>query len=411
MNITWDISNKCNLCCKHCGQWNFLIDAEEPSGEENIIIANNLTKIATNVTLLGGEPFLAPAIEDVCRIFYENNISVDLITNGQIYNQTVERIFSLENVKNIYISLDGFEDDNDEVRGKGTWKKGVDFLNKALEWKSLRESIGISTVLTQKSIRHLDKFLEYFNSTEIDAISFNLLDIIGNAYENKAELILDDQLTLSVLELISSYINKVKFTIHIDSGSSYVDKYLHYLYGYDYFPTERRCDALYNTGFCDINGFYYPCRQYHDVGIDLKQEIDWNLEYQRFSIFLNKLLLHDEFLDGSETEWCPLMKWKPSPLDLLAKQKLDALPIPNYKITHQIIFQEINEQKLRYFIIFCKTNEFVEFTKEGFAIYKMVDMGYRTIEIVSEIGCSVDDVVEFLDMECTKGRMAIWLEK
>lgn len=96
----------CNLCCKHCGQWNLLIDTEAPSVEESIAIANNLTKIATSVTLLGGEPFLAPAIEDVCRIFSENNISVDLITNGQIYNQTVERIFSLENIKNIYISLD-----------------------------------------------------------------------------------------------------------------------------------------------------------------------------------------------------------------------------------------------------------------------------------------------------------------
>lgn len=105
------------------------------------------------------------------------------------------------------------------------------------------------------------------------------------------------------------------------------------------------------------------------------------------------------------------MECKPSPLNLLAKQKLDVLPMPNYKIIHQVIFREINEQKRRYFIIFCKTNEFVEFTKEGFSIYKMLDMGYSTIEIASEIGCSVDDVVEFLDMECTKGRMVICLEK
>lgn len=69
MEILWDISTKCNLNCKHCGEADYLKTASALGREEILSVAKNLSEIATSVTLLGGEPLLATALEEVADIF------------------------------------------------------------------------------------------------------------------------------------------------------------------------------------------------------------------------------------------------------------------------------------------------------------------------------------------------------
>ena len=409
MDIRWDVSACCNLHCKHCGEWHLIENARQLDKKDIILIAENLSKIATRITLLGGEPFLAPGLENACRILEASNIPVDLITNGQICADSVRQILSMKNVEQILVSIDGVEEDNDEVRGNGTWSRAIRFLDEVLVQKSARQSVGISTVLTKKSVCHIDDFLEYFNSKKIDMISFNLLDITGNAASYRNELELDNQSILDFLEHICAYLNKATYKIGINSGSPNVNKYLHYRYGYPYTRLEKRCDALFGSGLCDINGYFYPCRRFKGAGIDLKNKIDWNKEYKKFDEFLQKTLCHEDVVNSvCEKMWCPIIGFEgENELDLLAKERMSFLPVPNYKISGQAIFQEMDTTEHRFFIIFCKTNEFVELTKDGFAIYKMLESGLATLEIAKQIECSVDVLRKFLEEECQKGRIAI----
>jgi len=232
MNIIWDISNCCNLNCKHCGERQ-QIDSASSLGEKDILtVAENLSEISTRITLLGGEPLLALALEDVLDIFSRNNISVSLITNGQIYNDFIENLLCRRNIDYIDVSIDGIEKYNDDVRGTGTWRNAIDFLRKILEKNTLHKKIGVSTVLTKKSIQQIESFLEYFNSLNIDTLSFYLLVMTGNAVKHKDELYLDEKSTLSALELIASWSKKVNYKIDINSGSVLVDKYLRNAIGY-----------------------------------------------------------------------------------------------------------------------------------------------------------------------------------
>lgn len=164
MNILWDISTCCNLHCKHCGEWDIIKKAVPLAKTDLLVIAENLSKVATRVTLLGGEPFLVLGLEEACNVFLKKHIPVDLITNGQIYNDSVVQILSMKNVERILVSIDGIEEDNDDVRGCGTWEKAIRFLEKALECKSACQSVGISTVITKKSVCHIEMFLESLTS-------------------------------------------------------------------------------------------------------------------------------------------------------------------------------------------------------------------------------------------------------
>lgn len=87
MEIVWDISNSCNLHCKHCGEWDILNSSEALTTKDRLMIAKNLSGIATGVTLIGGEPFLTASIVEIVEIFNERNVEVRFITNGQIQNR------------------------------------------------------------------------------------------------------------------------------------------------------------------------------------------------------------------------------------------------------------------------------------------------------------------------------------
>lgn len=214
---------------------------------------------------------------------------------------------------------------------------------------------------------------------------------------------------METLELICSYLDKTTYKIIINSGSAFVDKYLHFRYGYEYVQFERRCDALYGSGLCDINGYFYPCRRFSGSGIDLKNVINWDREYKKFNSFLQKSLCHEDMVNSlCDKVWCPIVGTEEdNPLDSIAKYKMSLLPVPNYKLREQAVFQEMDTVEHRFFIIFCKTNEFVELTEKGFAIYKLLESGTDTLEIAAQTNCSVDVVLEFLEDECRKGRIAI----
>lgn len=301
-----------------------------------------------------------------------------------------------KNIENIYVSIDGTEDDNDEVRGKGSWKNAIDFLHKVIPLKSPSKKVGVTMVLTQKSIRHLKEFMEYFNNLNIDVISFNLLDIVGSAALYKDELFLNEEILLSSLEIISSLAPKFSYKTVINSGSTIVDKYLRNKTGYIQETSQKACDALYGSAYCDMNGYFYPCRTYCGKGIDLKNKVDWGKEYMIFAPFLERLFC------SAEEVICPLKMHTESSLDDFAKQKLAEINPPNFQIKQTIIFNNFNN---RYFVIFCKTNEYVEYTEEGYMIYKMLYDHMSTSEIASSLNYNIDDVWNFLDSEYIKNRI------
>jgi MoaA/NifB/PqqE/SkfB family radical SAM enzyme len=112
----FDLTEKCNLSCKHCYLAKFTPNEYQSDMEINCwndLFENLCAKGVRRVLLLGGEPALRM---DVILLSKQIFPYVDIITNGTIY---IPEEFN----DRLYISIDGNEQTHDNLRGKGTFRQ------------------------------------------------------------------------------------------------------------------------------------------------------------------------------------------------------------------------------------------------------------------------------------------------
>lgn len=146
------------------------------------------------VSIGGGEPFMHKDLEGICHIF--SSLPITIPTNGQNTEQiitTTRNIIERESVGNssprkqavnltIAVSLDGFEKDNDRIRGSGSYKKALKTLKelKVLQkeiykTRGLHLGLKVNTVITAENTNNLVSFAKFINSLKPDFHSMLLL--------------------------------------------------------------------------------------------------------------------------------------------------------------------------------------------------------------------------------------------
>lgn len=144
------ITNRCNLLCKHC-----YIDgndfAELSIDDIKAILKEFEEMQGLRVLITGGEPLLHTRFEELNEILPIFSIRKILLSNGLLMNkETIRKL----NVEEVQISIDGLEESHDLIRGKGTFKKAIESLRIA------RESgldVSVATVIHSKNLNDLDK--------------------------------------------------------------------------------------------------------------------------------------------------------------------------------------------------------------------------------------------------------------
>jgi len=125
VNVTWEITLKCNLQCIHCLSDAGVPDPNELTHSECRKLVDQLTSLRVfQVNIGGGEPFIRPDFPDLLAYCHEKGVVTCVSTNGMLVDDALAR--RLSNLKMLYlqVSLDGATSDvNDPIRGKGTYKK------------------------------------------------------------------------------------------------------------------------------------------------------------------------------------------------------------------------------------------------------------------------------------------------
>jgi len=155
VNVTWEITLKCNLQCAHC-----LSDAgkalkDELSTEEcRDLIAQWAALKVFQVNIGGGEPFAREGFLDLLQHAHEKGLVTCVSTNGLLVDRSLAK--RLAGLKMLYlqVSLDGASEEvNDAIRGRGTYRR----ILEAMDYLS-GEGVpfSINTVLTRRSYPQLD---------------------------------------------------------------------------------------------------------------------------------------------------------------------------------------------------------------------------------------------------------------
>ncbi|MCK4916603.1 MAG: radical SAM protein [Candidatus Omnitrophica bacterium] len=127
--LNWAITYRCNQDCLYCNLKSF--PQKELSTIEILSALDRLKtlKIST-LFFTGGEPLIREDIEEIIYHAKKINHCVYLNTNGSITPSLSSEIFSVDK---IFLSYEGSENIHDSIRGVGSYKKLLIFLNKAIQ--------------------------------------------------------------------------------------------------------------------------------------------------------------------------------------------------------------------------------------------------------------------------------------
>ncbi len=155
VNVTWEITLKCNLQCVHCLSSSGAPAENELTTRECFSLIDQLTALKVfQVNIGGGEPFIRDDFLDILRYSHEKGLVTCVSTNGMLVDDKLAMELSALKMLYLQVSLDGFTAEvNDMVRGKGTYKK----IMQAIECFARHNvDFSINTVLTRYSYPQLD---------------------------------------------------------------------------------------------------------------------------------------------------------------------------------------------------------------------------------------------------------------
>ena len=155
VNVTWEITSRCNLSCCHC-----LSDAGaalpgELSGEECRQIVDQLAAIKVfQINIGGGEPFLRDDFLDFLSYAHRKGVVTCVSTNGTLIDNRLARWLSTLEMLYLQVSLDGATAEvNDRIRGEGTY---IIILEALAALARHGVPFSINTVLTRLNFSQLD---------------------------------------------------------------------------------------------------------------------------------------------------------------------------------------------------------------------------------------------------------------
>jgi len=153
------LTNACNLRCRGC--WIEGNATKHQLSEEDVdaMIAAGKQQKSYFYTLLGGEPMLYGGLWNVIR--RHRDCYFQIITNGMFFNEeNVDRIRDAGNVTPL-VSIDGFEQNNDDRRGRGVFRAAIEGLERLKRRKIL---FGIATTVTGKNFDEVvtDRYVQEF---------------------------------------------------------------------------------------------------------------------------------------------------------------------------------------------------------------------------------------------------------
>jgi mycofactocin radical SAM maturase len=157
VNVTWEITSKCNLSCRHCLSADTAKNTErELDYSQCRTFIDELDRMEIfQINFGGGEPFLREDFLDILNYAHSKRITTCVSTNGTVHDESLAKKLSGMDLVRIQVSLDGATaKTNDEIRGAGAFDKtirGIELLK-----KHDFPDLSINTVVTSKNFGEID---------------------------------------------------------------------------------------------------------------------------------------------------------------------------------------------------------------------------------------------------------------
>jgi len=225
-HVYFSLTGRCNLKCKMCSIPNPHNRQEDEltAGEVKRLIDQIVDMKVDHLTFSGGEPLLRNDIFELIAYAVDKKISmVDIISNGLLINEEVAKKLVKSGVTHITVSIDGLEEANDFIRGKGSFRKAaeaIDLINKYR--KNNFPSLGINFTIMDCNIGHILPIIDLAKEKQCNIVVFQpmLSDNTDMQKRNRNELWVSKKNIPILKETMEEVINLKKtmqgLTIHVN---------------------------------------------------------------------------------------------------------------------------------------------------------------------------------------------------
>lgn len=407
MKLTWDITNKCNLRCKHCGAIDLLNNAKEEYKNWKKVI-DYASDFVDYISLLGGEPLLHPDITEIIEYCNQKSIEVLIITNGQVSPHIIDDIMK-HDIKSMFVSIEGMETSNDKIRGKGSWEKSVATLRHIASlnrYKTRKVQLGVNIVVNKINIKDVIPFIEYTKDLDI-AYQISSLALKGNAENNADELVISDATLLDFYETISTYhLHHPQYNISLLDVYPVVKDYLNKKTGSNYQVNPFSCDALLDDIYVNPYGELCACQGYTDIKLNVDEINNWAKDFSKLQPFLdishrkseNKTCITCPYQDVCIP--CPLKKNFETPgICEEAISRIKSITIPTESKFTLCKPYAICDSDDYYEIYYPSLGTKTEYSIEGYKILNAIREPKTLQEISKEVSYSPEIIYKFLEQE------------
>lgn len=225
------ITNRCNLACIMCTttRHNHHLENELTLGEWTEVL-KNITRFKVEViTFGGGEPFIRKdELLKLVRFVAEKGITVNIVSNGTlIAREVLDEIKDLRERVTFLISCDGLEEENDRIRGEGTFEK----ISRAVSMiRDYGFTLYITSVIMPENFSAFPDFLKYIRD-HYPEVSVDIQPVIphNEIYYRRQRFELDES-SMRQLDRVISFLHE-NSDIKLCRPLKLIDRYPDYFKG------------------------------------------------------------------------------------------------------------------------------------------------------------------------------------
>ncbi|NMM50963.1 radical SAM protein [Paenibacillus aquistagni] len=178
------INNGCNLRCKHCFEWNtdgyhHEFDKQEARNEIDFDMLERIFEETrpqqSRMFLWGGEPLMYSKFDELCELLQRDPRISTICTNAVLIEKKLDSILKLPEGVTLLVSLEGFEEENDAIRGKGTYQKVMRAVDRLLALKAegiFRGEVSVSITINDAMVPKLYDFMATFEEIGVNTVYF-----------------------------------------------------------------------------------------------------------------------------------------------------------------------------------------------------------------------------------------------
>jgi len=221
-NCVWELTLKCNMNCLHCGSRAGKKRKNELSNEEALALADELINLGCKyVTLIGGEVFLYNGWEKIARRFTDNGVTVNIITNGYLFDDKQVKEVKYAGLSNIALSIDGMQEQHNAIRNN---PKSFDHLIKTINRLNQENiKIGVNTTLIDSNVSDLEELYKFLVDNNIKIWQLQLANPMGNFSDRREQMISIDNIK-KVTSFIKQKRDEGKIRIYTGDNIGYYDE-------------------------------------------------------------------------------------------------------------------------------------------------------------------------------------------